>query len=318
MPLNKPDYVYPIKYEQSSTGGTENDEIQSELDPREDCLVAKQIAFPFPGEDFTATGHEIKQRIGVDPVTYDLILEDLNAGHVSLTDLLLGKFALTPYNILQYIPTVSDAQLASIGYVPDKTMFIRQIGNYREMIWWDETNAAWMTFAGKPMTVNWIGTGPEGVYVESFETGTYRWVLNGAGSQVPFTRRSGTTPTGNTGPSGAQSGSYYVFTESTNNVGKTYVLETSYFAKPEEISFYYHMCGTGTGRLSLQSFDGSEWTELWFMQGAQHAYTYSPWSTETIDLRAVVANKLRFVVSGSTSGYADVCLDNISITSVAV
>ena len=49
-------------------------------------------------------------------------------------------------------------------------------------------------------------------YSESFESGLGNWV-NVVGDDFDLTRNTGSTPSGRTGPSGAQNGTYYLFAE---------------------------------------------------------------------------------------------------------
>ena len=71
-----------------------------------------------------------------------------------------------------------------------------------------------------PQAAGSFETGWDG-WKTAFETG---WNGDGniASDSKPFIRWSGSTMTANTGPNGASSGSYYVYTEASNNANKAF------------------------------------------------------------------------------------------------
>ena len=86
-------------------------------------------------------------------------------------------------------------------------------------------------------------------------------------------RKSGSTPSSNTGPSSAQSGSYYYYLETSSNAGTSPgdVAILSYTgcqsgAVAAQLTFRYHMCGATTGQLRVK--DASNNT-VWTKSGAQ-------------------------------------------------
>lgn len=94
MPVAKSsDYVYPLKYESSASGGTEDDLVSTEIDASEDGLVAHEFAIPSTIEDPHTDA--IQQGMRVDPVTHELLLRDSTAGEKKLSDLAAGSSATT-------------------------------------------------------------------------------------------------------------------------------------------------------------------------------------------------------------------------------
>jgi hypothetical protein len=155
-------------------------------------------------------------------------------------------------------------------------------------------------------------------YTESFETGLGVWTQV-SGDNFDWTRQSGNTPTANTGPSSAQSGTFYVFANAAapNNPAKTAYLQSGCFdftGKSASMTFRYHMYGSGMGTLKLQitTNNGSTWTDLWTMTGNQG----NAWLTANVSL-ASYANrfvKFRLFATTGTSKTSDIAVDNIQIT----
>jgi hypothetical protein len=154
-------------------------------------------------------------------------------------------------------------------------------------------------------------------YTESFESNFGSW-SNVAGNQTNWARRTGGTPSGSTGPSGAQSGSYYIYVETSSGSSYTsgntdiisYDLPTG--ETTGNVSFYYNQYGLDQGTLHLEAFTGSSWTSLWSSTGNQ--------GTSWINITNKTfsgATKIRFrnVAAGGYRG--DVALDNITVYSEA-
>ncbi|MCK5940668.1 MAG: hypothetical protein KAI24_01765, partial [Planctomycetes bacterium] len=163
------------------------------------------------------------------------------------------------------------------------------------------------------------GGGGSGTVIDeaSFETGFDSW-SNVAGDDLDWTRRSGTTPSSNTGPTAAQDGSTYCYVESSGN-GTGYPTKTAILDGPtiamtgtEQIRFHYHMYGASMGTLQLQAVSSSgSVTNLWSRSGDQG----NSWFQATVDLASLSGDQqLRFFATTGTSWQSDFAVDNIVIT----
>ncbi|TXC76134.1 S8 family serine peptidase [Luteibaculum oceani] len=156
-------------------------------------------------------------------------------------------------------------------------------------------------------------------YSEGFESGL-GW-SNVAGDDFDWARRSGGTPSNNTGPSAASAGTYYVYVESSspNYSNKTTIFESPCFDLSGEtsatMSFKYHMYGAAAmGGLTLEaSTDGNSWTSVWSKTGNQG----NSWLSASVNLDAYAGTtvKLRFVGTTGTTWQGDMAIDEISVTS---
>ena len=152
-------------------------------------------------------------------------------------------------------------------------------------------------------------------YTESFESNLGSW-SNVAGNQTNWARRTGGTPSGSTGPSGAQSGSYYIYVETSSGSSYTsgntdiisYDLPTG--ETSGNVSFYYNQYGLDQGTLHLEAFTGSSWTSLWSSTGNQG----TSWINITNKtFSGATAIRFRNVAAGGYRG--DIALDNITVYS---
>ena len=315
MSLEKPDYVLPMKMESPEAGGDEYNEIPTELDPREDGVLAREFAIPLDGQHPKTS--VIQQRVGVDQVTKDIVIEDTNAGPITLTDLKMGEHALVGERILQKLTLLDDAALVTYVAVHMELCLYLAPDSERELIYYNALVDKWFQLGQSILVTHGKGTGPTGTYLETFEAGTGEWLLTSADGTASWEEVMGATPSNNTGPSGAHDGSYYVYTEvSGNTTGGIFIMETTNFKRCQSIDFYYHMFGAGTGSLSLEVYNGVAWTRIWTVSGQQHtamadAYTH----TGVIDLTAYVIDKIRIVGEGSQTYTGDTAVDSITIVS---
>ncbi|BDS11020.1 trypsin-like peptidase domain-containing protein [Aureispira anguillae] len=157
-------------------------------------------------------------------------------------------------------------------------------------------------------------------YTESFENTLGAW-MQGSGDNFDWATRSGSTPSSNTGPSAASSGTYYIYMESSspNYSTKTAILNSPCFdlsgLSSPSLTFKYHMYGaTSMGNLKLEaSTDGTTWTSIWSKAGNQG----NSWQTATVSLAAYTsANnlKLRFNGTTGTTWQGDMAVDAFSIS----
>jgi len=160
-------------------------------------------------------------------------------------------------------------------------------------------------------------------YNESFENTLGGWMQE-SNDDMDWTVNNGGTPSNGTGPTAANDGSYYIYTEASNpnNPNKTAFLTSPCFdmisvANPE-MSFMYHMSGGGMGTLNLQaSISGSPWQTIWTKSGDQG----TAWLPATVDLSNYTnATDLRLRFSGVTgaSFESDISVDAVSIYSASV
>ena len=132
----------------------------------------------------------------------------------------------------------------------------------------------------------------------------------------------GATPSSNTGPGSAFSGSDYLFMESSapNYSTKRSILYGPCYNLPSSgvssFLFNYHMYGASSmGALSVQlSLDGLEWTTIWSKSGNQG----NSWNSAQIDLSNYNGQsvQLRFNGLTGTTWQGDMAIDNIKLTNV--
>lgn len=163
-------------------------------------------------------------------------------------------------------------------------------------------------------------------YTESFETGLGLWT-NATGDDINWTRDSGGTSSSSTGPSSAQDGTFYLYTEASTNVtppgspNKTALLNSPCIDLATlsgiSLEFGYHMYGSnmGTMEVLVSTDDGANYTSLWTKSGDLG----NSWNQATIDLTAYAGSviKLQFKGTTGTSFRSDMAIDNISIKSSA-
>ncbi|MEM9821944.1 MAG: GEVED domain-containing protein [Bacteroidota bacterium] len=156
-------------------------------------------------------------------------------------------------------------------------------------------------------------------YTEGFESGLGSWT-QGSGDDFNWSRRSGNTPSNNTGPSSAFAGSFYVYTESSN---PNYPNRTAIFNSPcfdlsgessATLSFRYHLYGASNmGNLNLEASNdnGASWSSVWSATGNQG----NAWLTANVSLGAYVggAVQFRFIGTTGTTWRGDMAIDAISL-----
>jgi len=160
----------------------------------------------------------------------------------------------------------------------------------------------------------------------SFENNLGIWSqgTNGSEDDFDWTINGGSTASPNTGPSGPNDGSSYIYMEASgsNYPAKTSYLESGclYFENGvfPFLSFSYHMYGDGIGELYLEvsTNDGGSWTSLWQKSGNQG----DVWLYEFISLSDYLDQniQLRFrgvTGSGSNGWQSDISLDQVIIES---
>ncbi|MCK4782784.1 MAG: S8 family serine peptidase, partial [Desulfobacteraceae bacterium] len=154
-------------------------------------------------------------------------------------------------------------------------------------------------------------------YAEGFEADFGYWV-NAGGDDTDWTRRTGSTPSTNTGPSSAYEGSYYLYIESTsNNPNKRAVLDGPCFdlssLSDPQLRFWYHMYGTSMGVLTVKVSDDNcaNWTTVWTLSGNQG----NDWYEAIVDLSVYSGStiKIQFVGVTGSSYTSDMAIDDVHL-----
>jgi len=154
------------------------------------------------------------------------------------------------------------------------------------------------------------GGGGGASFAADLESG-FGALANETGDTNEWTRRSGGTPSNNTGPSGAAQGSFYAYVESSSpNIGTNARLATGLlnFAGSETLTFRYHMFGGSMGTLNVQAVSSSgAVTTLWSRTGDQG----TAWQTATIPISLTGSYRIRFDAQLGSSWQSDICIDDV-------
>ncbi|WP_271767763.1 M14 family zinc carboxypeptidase [Aquimarina algiphila] len=158
-------------------------------------------------------------------------------------------------------------------------------------------------------------------YNESFETGIGVWI-NETGDGIDWTRDSGGTPSSSTGPSAAQDGSFYLYTEASGNSNNKIALLTSPCIDLASLSgvsleFGYHMYGSNMGSMEVlvSTDDGVNYTSIWTKSGDAG----NTWNQASVDLSVYAGSVIKLQFKGTTgsSFRSDMAIDNLVIRSSA-
>jgi hypothetical protein len=161
-------------------------------------------------------------------------------------------------------------------------------------------------------------------YSEGFESGLGSWT-QATNDNINWTRTSGATPSGQTGPSSASEGSNYLFVEAsvqgTGYPNAQAVLNSPCFnlasVSSANFNFKYHMYGDADmGTFSLEvTTNGTTWTSIWSQTGNKG----DNWLDASVSLAAYNGQviKLRFNRTTGSTWKADIAIDAISLSSSA-
>ncbi len=146
---------------------------------------------------------------------------------------------------------------------------------------------------------------------ESFETGFGNWLSSG---ELGWTRHSGGTPSGNTGPSSAYDGDYYIYTEASySGVGypdKTSILTyNGSLPAVGGIKFRYNKYGIDCGELSVDAYYSGAWHQIWMTPAGNEG---DEWKEVKLDFPAGTTNVRINSITGDYA-YGDTALDLIKI-----
>ncbi len=156
---------------------------------------------------------------------------------------------------------------------------------------------------------------PTALSNESFENnlGDWQQVTN---DNMDWVFRTGSTPSGNTGPSSAILGNYYLYLEATSNTGNRGVVISPLYTIPQgyEMRFNYHMYGLNMGSLNIEiSSNGTNWTSVWSKSGDQG----NIWHEAIVDLSSYGGSSryIRFNGLIGSDYRSDIAIDNIVFAS---
>ena len=166
------------------------------------------------------------------------------------------------------------------------------------------------------------GVSCEGVYrnfpyAHGFESGLGWFEQETVFDNKNWTQRSGSTPTGNTGPSSAYEGARYRYLEASVSHNAPLPVAMLKIKKCLDFSrltnpvfeFYYHMYGAQMGSLLVEiSLDNeNSWQTIWSRTGNQG----NQWHKASIDLSAFkyAPFKIRVTGIGGPGGLSDIALD---------
>ncbi len=169
----------------------------------------------------------------------------------------------------------------------------------------------------------WIGIPVETLpYAEGFENGFGSWVQS-ADDDFDWTRHSGGTDTGSTGPSAASEGSWYLYTEPHDNYdghNKVAQIDCKFdlsTVSSAALEFDYHMYGANIDYLAVDVFDGSAWTnDVWKLAGPVQSSSEDAWLNATVDLAdyaGIGEITVRFRAKQKYWHVSDIAIDNIVV-----
>lgn len=155
---------------------------------------------------------------------------------------------------------------------------------------------------------------------EGFESTTPSWTptTTVTTSCLEWIRTSGGTTSSGTGPSGAQSGSFYAYVEaSTCTTSQIRTLTSPCYNLAGKASasftFYYNMYGVNMGTLNLKvsNDNGATWTTLWTLSGDQG----TAWHPVTVNLNLFLNQTIQLRMEGiiGVSYRSDMAIDNLTM-----
>jgi hypothetical protein len=165
--------------------------------------------------------------------------------------------------------------------------------------------------------------------VADFERTIEPFTVATTGTQLPWTRAQGPTPTTYTGPDGDRttgSGWYMYIESSDSGIGypsKTAILESACLdlrgASAASWTFYYHMLGSNMGRLIAESdpgCDGGTMVPLFEQVGARTGSERNGYVRQVVDLSRHLGERVRLRLRGITGSGArsDIAVDDLSVS----
>ncbi|WP_128755379.1 fibronectin type III domain-containing protein [Aquimarina sediminis] len=285
-------------------------------------VIAKDAAGNQSGASATLTVTTLAPDTQAPTVPANLVASNTSANQTTLTwDASTDNVGVVGYDVLQdgvVVATVTDTTVVVTGLSPETTYEFKVLAK-------DAAGNASATSTPISVTTPAAAGCLNGValpYSESFESNFGEWT-QASGDDLNWIRKTGGTPSSNTGPSGADDGSTYIYVEASGN-GTGYPNKRAILNSPcidlggateAVFSFRYHMYGAGNfGSLDVEASndEGVTWTSIWSRSGNQG----NSWQTATIDLAAYLGSgvQLRFNRVTGNTWRADAAIDGISVT----
>ncbi|MDV7186511.1 LamG-like jellyroll fold domain-containing protein [Lutibacter sp. TH_r2] len=164
-------------------------------------------------------------------------------------------------------------------------------------------------------------------YNSNFETSTIDGWSQSSTDDFDWTRRSGGTPSGGTGPYSASNGSYYMYAEMSNprGYGDIAILTSPAIDlsshTSNSLTFDYHMYSSGysseVGDLEVEiNVNGTGWSTVIFTRSGSQNSSQSNWLTGTVNLSAYDGDsiQIRFIATRANSWRGDIAFDNVEIS----
>lgn len=151
----------------------------------------------------------------------------------------------------------------------------------------------------------------EGCFEDTSPEFDYRWNI-----------ASGPTPSNVSGPSTGNSGSQYIFADSSTGFGvQTAVLSTPTFdlsgLSQPTLSFFYHMFGPEIGSLAVDIDNGTTIdSDVLVLDGSQQNTSTEPWKIAYLDLSSYSGQNVKFIFKATRTDHfqgSDIALDDITL-----
>ncbi|XP_069106937.1 MAM and LDL-receptor class A domain-containing protein 1-like [Argopecten irradians] len=148
-----------------------------------------------------------------------------------------------------------------------------------------------------------------------FESQSNCFLTDATDDQFDWTVQTGGTQSSGTGPNAAQSGSNYLYAETSSPrvQGDIARMETFYDmpATARCLRFWYHMTGTSVGTFAVAiSGNNRAKNTIWSEQGDQG----SSWIEQTLDIPSMAGLKIYFEATRGSSWSGDIAIDTVTLT----
>ena len=131
--------------------------------------------------------------------------------------------------------------------------------------------------------------------------------------------RGKSTPSYGTGPAKAQSGSYFMYLESSSPSTKGWMSNLTHPVRPgfKSVTFYYHMHGATMGTLRLDAYVSGTWQTLWSKSGQQQGKQTDNFTQAKVNLPSGAANMSFVAIDASSSYSGDMAIDSVVLSTTA-
>ncbi|WP_057830739.1 DUF1554 domain-containing protein [Colwellia sp. TT2012] len=154
-----------------------------------------------------------------------------------------------------------------------------------------------------------------------FELGIGDWTNVTVADNNDWTRRSGSTPSSNTGPSSGSNSANYIYLET--STGRAYTSgDSAIFQSPTfiggniHLDFDYHMYGENIGTLAVDVYSNGDWIDLWSVSGQQQVNLSEYYQHQQINFSGYDITQIRFRATAVGGYLGDIALDNLKIQSI--